>query len=609
MGFARWLPALVFPACLWTGGCAHLEEVPGTRGHVRASPRPSGSIPEPVRHSFHLAAPAPASVGATYSVVVSRMDAHDLLFSLARDARLNLDIHPDISGSVTLNAVDQTLPQLLRRIAKQIDMRFELDGRTLSVMPDSPTLRLYRLDYVNLQRNITGTVATNTQISTSGSGLPSASLAGPGGNISATRIENTVRNHFWDSVEHNLRDILRETDRLMPDGSSATVVESEQSQATTGTGAPPPAASTAKKHPTAPATSLAASPNPATVQSAGTTVTRKLNYIEAASVIINRESGVISVRATARQHEKVREFIDSISAAARRQVLIETTIVEVALSDGYRQGIEWSRLRSDGSGWSVRDPMLDSNTGSAVAPFVLAYRGGKPLDLALTLRLLETFGTVKVLSSPKLSVLNNQTAMLKVVEEYVYFNIKADTIQTGTNTALTTVTSSPQSVAVGLVMSLTPQISEDDEIILNVRPTISSIADFKRDPNPQIPAGMENLVPQIRTREIESVLRLDNGETALLGGLMEDRVDFRSGRIPLLGSVPLLGEAFTERNNGAQKTELVVFLHPRIAHQPGLDQEFADLAGYLPEEDFFRSAASRRRGAPAFSAPSPEQPE
>jgi general secretion pathway protein D len=102
-------------------------------------------------------------------------------------------------------------------------------------------------------------------------------------------------------------------------------------------------------------------------------------------------------------------------------------------------------------------------------------------------------------------------------------------------------------------MTVTPQVSPHDEIILNVRPTISSIADFRRDPNPNIPAGIPNLVPQIRTREIESILRVGNGETAILGGLMEDRIDYKTGRVPLIGALPILGEAFTNRDNAVQK--------------------------------------------------------
>ncbi|HQA11222.1 MAG TPA: general secretion pathway protein GspD, partial [Zoogloea sp.] len=220
-------------------------------------------------------------------------------------------------------------------------------------------------------------------------------------------------------------------------------------------------------------------------------------------------------------------------------------------------------------------------------------------------------GTVKVLSSPKLSVLNNQTAVIKVVEEYVYFNVKADTTQTTNAGALTTVTTTPQAVSVGLVMTVTPQVGENDEIILNIRPTISSIADFRRDPNPNIPATIANLVPQIRTREIESILRIGNGETAILGGLMEDRIDYKTGRVPLIGAIPLLGEVFTNRDNAILKTELVIFLRPVVVREPNLVTRTAHLREQLPGASFFTETprpGSRNFPAPALPAdtiPSP----
>ena len=556
---------------------------------------PAGTIPPLAGPSLILPRPHATPRPETFSVVVHNVRLQDLLFALARDARLNVDIHPGLNGTVTLNAIDQTLPQILTRLARQADLRFELDGTHLAVMPDSPYLRTYRVDYVNLSRSVTGTVSTNTQIATSGSGsavsgsttLQTAALPN-GGNVSATRIENTSRNQFWESIERNIRDLLRETDKLLPEGSSDTVIENLETTSTSGTGVQPSATAARSRTRTtsaSPQAGIAASPNPALLQNSATTVVHKATFREAASVIVNRETGVLTVRATGRQHEKVQEFLDQVVAAARRQVLIEATILEVGLSDTYRQGIDWNRVLSSGTRFGITGPTLGSSAGNAVNPFSVAYKSADGIDS--TIRLLEGFGTVKVLSSPKLSVLNNQTAVIKVVEEYVYFNVKADTTQTTNAGALTTVTTTPQAVSVGLVMTVTPQVSEADEIILNVRPTISSIADFRRDPNPNIPATIPNLVPQIRTREIESVLRIENGETAVLGGLMEDRVDFKTGRVPGVGAVPLLGEVFTTRDNLVQKTELVIFLRPVVVRDGNL-LAASPLRNSLPRDDFFR---------------------
>jgi MSHA type pilus biogenesis protein MshL len=560
-------------------------------GHLQVEnvARPQGAIPPPVQQSFSLPRPRTTARTETYSVVVNNVKVHDLLFALARDARLNVDIHPGITGAVTLNAIDQTLPQLLTRIAKQVDMRFEMDGPNLVVMPDAPYLKNYKVDYVNIARDVVGTVSTNTQISTSALATGGGGAAGSG-NTSRIQIENKSKNRFWESLEKNLKDLLHETDKVFPEGSTETVTEQTGSQSTSGTGAAAPTSTTARL--TQMAQTLAGSPNPATLQNTGATVVKRMTFREAASVIANPEAGVITVRATARQHEKVQEFLDRVMSSARRQVLIEATIIEVGLSDGYQQGIEWSRLASSGTKYSITKPALATNVPSAVTPYILKYQDRNPLNLLAAVELLRAFGTVKVLSSPKLAVLNNQTATLKVSEDFVYFNVKQDTTSLGGNQGgtQTTTTTTPQSVSIGFFMSLTAQISDSGTVTLNVRPSISSIAELKQDPNPELAKNnIKNLVPQIRMREIESMLRVESGDIAVLGGLMEDRLDNKTGRVPGLGDIPLLGEIFNTRNNSSAKTELVVLLRPTVIKDASLEGDFSSFKESLPDKNFFRS--------------------
>ena len=306
-------------------------------------------------------------------------------------------------------------------------------------------------------------------------------------------------------------------------------------------------------------------------------------------MISSPESGVITVRATSRQHEKVQEFIDRVMTSARRQVLIEATIVEVTLSDGYQQGIEWSRMTS-GSDYSITRPTLTTNVPNAVSPYVIKYSTLNPINLLATVELLRSFGTVKVLSSPKLSVLNNQTATLKVSEDYVYFNVKSDTTTTANVGTTVGVTTTPQSVSVGFFMSLTAQISEGDTVTLNVRPSISSISELKRDPNPIIPSSIPNYVPQIRTREIESLMRIESGDIAVLGGLMEDRSDYKTGRVPGFGDIPFFGELFNTRSNSSSKSELVILLRPTVIKDASLRGDYSAFKDTLAGQDFFAPA-------------------
>lgn len=570
--------------------CSNVPTQPPGDSHLRAEKLGAGgaaAIPPPVRQVLALPKPKPAPKAETYSVVVNNVRVQELLFALARDARLNVDIHPGIEGTVTLNAIDQTLQQLLTRIAKQVDLRWELDGPNLAVMPDTPFLRTYKVDYVNMSRETTGSVSVTTQIASTGAG---ASVAGgatgaTGSNNSLTKIENKAQNRFWETLEKNIKDLLRETDKVFPEGSSETVIERQDEQATTGTGAPYPG--TNSRSAAAP-TNLAASPNPATLQQSGVTVTRKTTYREAASVITNPETGIISVRATARQHEKIQEFLDQVMASARRQVLIEATVAEVTLSKNHQQGIEWSRV---GSGLATTG-LKFAQTGSAIAGVGLFTIAANQTTSSggvfnSTLKLLEDFGTVKVLSSPKLSVLNNQTAILKVVDNLAYFTIKADTATSNTSTT-TTYTTNLYSVPVGLVMNVTPQISSEDSVLLNIRPSISRKYGDVIDPHPELQRlNIQNKIPVIRTREMESILRIDNGNIAVMGGLMEDSVNNSDQAVPGTTGIPIFGNLFQNRNDTRSKTELVIFLRPIIIKDASLQGDYAEYRNQMPDKRFF----------------------
>lgn len=552
-------PLLLASLLTAAGGCAMHAPQPMSEGHVladRIPARPVGDIPPPVARPVAPPQPQPRHKTETYSVVVNQVPVRELLFALARDARVNVDIHPGIEGAVTLNAIDQTLPQLLTRIANQVDMRFELDGPNLVVMPDTPFLRSYRVDYVNMSRDVSGAVSINTQIaSTTSAAVTSAAggatvstTSGGAGNSSSTRIDNVAKNRFWESLERNLRDLLRETDKLLPaDGESA------------------------------PAAAPAATP----------VAERRTTFREAASVILNPETGVINVRATSRQHEKVQEFITQVTRIARRQVMIEATIAEVQLTDNYQQGIDWRALSMGGRRGGVDMQLLTSSTDfTSNNPVAIGL--GRNGTLTDSIKLLETYGDVKVLSSPKLSVLNNQTALLKVVNNIVYFEIKSDVVANTNQQAVRSFTATPRSVSVGLVMAVTPQISGDGFVLLNVRPTISRKVGDAQDPTPDLSAP--NLVPVIQTRELESVMRVASGETAVLGGLMQDEINYRRDSIPGVSALPILGPLLSARNETSRKTELVVLIRPVVINDASLDGDYAPITGALPGRDFLAPA-------------------
>jgi MSHA biogenesis protein MshL len=558
---------------LMLGACTHAP-MQTTETHIRPEAEPAGSIPPPVQISTILPKPKATARPETYTVVVNNVRVQELLFALARDAKLNIDIHPGISGTVTLNAIDQTLPQLLARIAKQVDMRWELDGPNLIVMADSPYLRVYKIDYVNMDRATVATVGVSSQISTGTTTSGGGAAGGAGGlNASNTTVRSTATNKFWETLIDNVKDILRETDKIFPAGTAPQ--------------------STAVAIATAPALGA-----PATAPQQPVVAVPSATFREAASVIANPEAGVLTIRATSRQHEKIQEFLDQVLVNAKRQVLIEATIAEVQLNNQYQQGIDWSLIRQGPAGFSVVQTNAGSPAGVSTNMFVLGYVAS---GITATIRLLESFGTVRVLSSPKLSVINNQTAILKVVDNRVYFTVQAN--QTATQTVVTTAfTTTPNVVPVGFVMNVTPQISDSDTVLLNVKPSVSRIISFVNDPNPSLanPCGSNTSVtlgaaacqpivsriPEVQTREMESMMKINSGQIAVLGGLIQDSINDVQDRVPLLAEIPLIGGLFTQRNKVNVKTELVVFLRPVVVKDPSIDGDYRSFRGSLPDESF-----------------------
>ncbi|MBK9161911.1 MAG: pilus (MSHA type) biogenesis protein MshL [Nitrosomonadales bacterium] len=554
-------------------GCGTAPIQPSNK-HIQrqdTQPETASAIPEPIKHSVALPPPQATPKAETYSVIVTQTPAQEVLFALARDAKINLDIHPGIQGNVTLNALNQTLPQILTRIAKQVDMRYELDNGSLTVMPDTPYLHHYKIDYVNMARDAESSI--NNAMQVSGTGGTTGSAAG-GANNSSISIKNVSKNRFWETLTQNIKDILRETDKEVVVGRRAATSSQQAAQTESAAGD-----GEAEKPQTA----------PTTANSTAESDYRNYQTLLAASVIANPENGIITVRATGRQHEKIQGFIDQVMNNARRQVMVEATIVEVRLSDQYKQGINWSALvKAGGKRFRIVQSSAGLPTGVGNGMFGI-ITNPTPATVAQQLSLLESFGNVRVLSSPKLSVLNNQTAMMRVVDNLVYFTIKADTT-TNQTSAVTTFTSTPNTVPVGFTMSITPQISDSDVVLLNLKPSISRVIRYVPDPNPSL--GIINQgIPETQTREMESVMRVENNQIAVMGGLMQDEINNQTDAIPGISKVPLAGELFKQRNDSTTKTELVIFLRPVVIKDASVTGDFSSYRDMLPDQDFFKEQA------------------
>ncbi|NGZ05946.1 MAG: type II and III secretion system protein [Magnetococcales bacterium] len=498
---------------------------------------PDDSIPETVKVSPFLPKGEERSTPmATYTVVVTDVPVREVLFALARDANMNVDIVPGISGQITLNAIDQTLPRILDRIVSQSNIRYQIKENVLFVEPDLPFRRNYRVDYVTTSRKMESDVSMTTTVASSGANAPTIS------NSSSLKLASASTIDFWKNLIANLNEIV--SDRIHYEIDSKDAKDDKES----------------KKE----------------KDVHGQEIGKK--------VIWNESTGVVSVLTTQRQHREVQEFIDRVLNNARRQVLIEATVAEVNLSDKHQSGIDWTMLKSNGvtdggNRISTLANRISGTPGTALTlnstkvPFLSDVLGER--DIGATLHLLSSFGKTKVISSPRITVLNNQTAVLRVTTNEVYFEMRINEqamLEQGivryTNNSETQI----RTVPIGFLMQVTPQISESDIITLNIRPTIQRVDKWVENPDPKLRSATAGAtppqVPVVQVQEMDSILRVPNGHVAVMGGLMKHNRDNKLEGVPVLSELPVVGSLFSYRSQEAEKSELVVFLRPILMNEP-----------------------------------------
>lgn len=528
---------LIAALAIMLASCGPTRPPEPSEGHLDKVDNTVSDIPAAVSQTTLLPVPEVRPELETYTVVVSGVSTKDLLFSMARDAQINLDIHDDIEGTVTLNAIDQTLEQILERIAQQADIRYSIEENTLRVRADKPYLETYKVDYVNITRESKGVVRVATSIGSTGQGnigddTGSSGSSDSENNSSLTEVNLKSDNKFWETLTHNIVEILTGAD----DENSATPTESKEGAADND------------------------------------------------DVIVNRETGIIMIRATYKEHQKIQTFIDQVLTNSKRQVMVEATIAEIKLADRYQAGIDWSLIASDASsGVNILTDFRGSNLATSPFSSVTLNDTISGDQVSLTLRALEQFGDVQVLSSPKVMAINNQPAILKVVDNIVYFEMDVDT-SISDSQSLTTFETEIKTVPVGFVMSVTPYINEHDVVTLNIRPTISRVIDSVEDPNPAFKnADVVSQVPVIQVREIESILTINSGDTAVIGGLMQDTVNDKSQGVPFLSSIPFIGALFRYEDDYREKSELVIFIRPIVINHASLTGDLSDYQKFLPK--------------------------
>jgi general secretion pathway protein D len=308
---------------------------------------------------------------------------------------------------------------------------------------------------------------------------------------------------------------------------------------------------------------------------------------------LNPEAGIITVYANQRQQKAVERYLRDVRTSMTQQVLIEAKVLEITLNDNFRSGVDWNAIlgpNSNRQNFSLSSNFGQNISSGLITPDLAATWTGAILspngrnNLSLAAQLVSQFGTVRTLSSPRLTVLNNQMAQRKVVDNQVFFELQVNITQgTATTAPLTTVNSQIKTVPVGLILSVQPAIDPiTRHISLSLRPSITRITGFINDPgvavsvavaqqnnpNAKIPT-VTSPIPIIEVREMDSMVNMESGQTLVMGGLMQESAKTGREGVPGLMDVPLIGQVASENTRENTTSELVIFIRTTLVNAPG----------------------------------------
>lgn len=448
-----------------------------------------------------------------FDIAVKGVPARDFFEELVAGTNLNMLVSPDLNGSISLQLKDVTVDDVLDITHRLYGYEYERQGRLIHVSPAGLTTHIFAINYLNVERNgDSETRVSSGQITQNNSNSSSTDS----GNSSSSGSNST--------------------------GSGTRIVTKNKNYFW---------------------------------ESLNQTLQLIVGNKEGHSVIITPSTGMAVVRADARTLSSVKNYLERAELILKRQVILEAKILEVSLSKGYQQGIDWSFSDSSSSLDSNGDPKKSLGL-MQTAQNIAAEAGGvfasaiKLNDFQTTISLLGTQGNVQVLSSPRIATVNNQKAVIKVGSDEFYvtdidFESNNDTNSNSTNVELTPFFS-------GIALDVTPQISEEGKIILHVHPTISKVQDQQKTISV---AGAETNLPLAFSsiRESDSIITAENGQIVVIGGLIQNRSSDTNSSVPFLGDIPFIGELFKQKGESSEKTELVILLRPTLTDQKSIQKD------------------------------------
>tara|TARA_R110002126_G_scaffold144276_24_gene290385 strand:- start:6472 stop:8130 length:1659 start_codon:yes stop_codon:yes gene_type:complete len=546
------LPSCIVSSVLLLTACQALEPAAGPTAAKQAlqpakeAANPVLAIPPAVTQDL-LARPAPAIVSTEPRFNVSAADVAltDFFHSVVHDTPYSLVVHPSINGTISLQLKQVTLAETLAIVQSLYGFDIRRQGMVYQVYPAGLRTETIAVNYLMLQRNGFSSISVNS------------------GGVSQDNSNQNNNNRGNQGFANN-------NQQSSPLGNNNGQMQNNQQQF-----------------------------NGSTIQSESRTdfwsdlkeaVAGVLGDGEQRMVVVSPQAGLVTVRGMPDEIAAVKAFLGQSEQQLQRQVVLEAKIIEVTLSDEYQQGINWQNaLATIGStsfnfttsGIIPNNPTT-TNLGGVTA---ISFNNA---DFSGVINLLETQGNAQVLSSPRVTAMNNQKAVIKVgQDEYFVTDVTSNTTIAGTGATTTSPNISLQPFFSGIALDVTPQIDQNGSVILHVHPSVTETSEQSKtirfsDEQIVLPLAQSNI------RESDTIIKAQSGEIVVIGGLMQTVTTDSESRTPVLGAIPLLGQLFTSKNKVERKKELVILLKPTVVGngvwQQQLQQSADLITDWYPEQ-------------------------